>query len=283
MNGILIVNKPEGKTSFDMIRDVRIKYQTKKVGHIGTLDPLAQGVLPILIGEATKLSDILMEHDKEYIAELYLGKSTSTGDREGDVIKEDKDLKQYDIEKIKNALNTFLGKTYQIPPMYSAIKVNGKKLYELARKGVEVEREKRKINISEIELLDYKDNIIKYRVVCSKGTYIRVLCEDIAKALGTCGYMKSLLRTRVGKFTIDKENLVIDLENIDEVLDVKNVKIRDIKHYENGLRVDIINNNNDKEKDTLEDSIKIAKVYFENKFIGLGKIEQNKVKRFIFV
>ena len=283
MNGILIVNKPEGKTSFDMIRDVRIKYQTKKVGHIGTLDPLAQGVLPILIGEATKLSDILMEHDKEYVAELYLGKSTSTGDREGKVISEDNDLKHYNEDEIKNALNTFLGKTYQIPPMYSAIKVNGKKLYELARKGVEVEREKREINISEIELLDYKDNIIKYRVVCSKGTYIRVLCEDIAKALGTCGYMKSLLRTRVGKFTIDKENLVIDLENIDEVLDVKNVEIRDIKHYENGLRVDIINNNNDKEKDTLEDSIKIAKVYFENKFIGLGKIEQNKVKRFIFV
>lgn len=283
MNGILIVNKPEGKTSFDMIRDVRIKYQTKKVGHIGTLDPLAQGVLPILIGEATKLSDILMEHDKEYVAELYLGKSTSTGDREGKVISEDNDLKHYNEDKIKNVLNMFLGKTYQIPPMYSAIKVNGKKLYELARKGVEVEREKREINISEIELLDYKDNIIKYRVVCSKGTYIRVLCEDIAKALGTCGYMKSLLRTRVGKFTIDKENLVIDLENIDEVLDVKNVEIRDIKHYENGLRVDIINNNNDKEKDTLEDSIKIAKVYFENKFIGLGKIEQNKVKRFIFV
>ena len=283
MDGILIVNKPEGKTSFDMIRDVRIKYQTKKVGHIGTLDPLAQGVLPILIGEATKLSDILMEHDKEYVAELYLGKSTSTGDREGKVISEDNDLKHYNEDEIKNVLNMFLGKTYQIPPMYSAIKVNGKKLYELARKGVEVEREKREINISEIELLDYKDNIIKYRVVCSKGTYIRVLCEDIAKALGTCGYMKSLLRTRVGKFTIDKENLVIDLENIDEVLDVKNVEIRDIKHYENGLRVDIINNNNDKEKDTLEDSIKIAKVYFENKFIGLGKIEQNKVKRFIFV
>ena len=282
MNGILIKNKPEGKTSFDVIRDVRIKYQTKKVGHIGTLDPLAQGVLPILIGDATKLSEILMEHDKEYVAILSLGKKTSTGDREGEVIEEDYDIEKREIskEEISSALNKFLGETDQVPPMYSALKVNGKKLYELARKGLEVERKPRKINITEIELLEYdKENLeIKYRVVCSKGTYIRVLCEDIANALGTCGFMKSLVRTRVGNFKLEDEDLFLDIEDIDKVLDVNKVTIKDIKHYENGLAVDI-----EKDANTnIDINTELAKVYFENKFIGLGKIKDNKVKRFIY-
>ena len=276
MNGILIVNKPEGKTSFDCVRDVRIKYQTKKVGHIGTLDPLAQGILPILVGEATKLSDYLMEHDKEYIAVLKLGEKKSTGDREGDIVVE-KDVPKLEENEVKDVLNSFLGTTDQIPPMYSAIKIDGKKLYEIARSGKEVERKPRKITITEIEVLDIDNSNgrIKFRVVCSKGTYIRVLCEDIAEKLGTCGYMEYLQRTRVGNFSLKDQEKFIELENI---LDVPKVKIEDIKHYENGLSVTY--------KDKITNS-EIVKVYNrDNKFIGLGKIEdnkQNRVKRFIMI
>ena len=153
MDGILIVDKPLGKTSFDCVRDVRKQYNTKKVGHIGTLDPMATGVLAILIGQATKLSDYLMEHDKEYIATLKLGKSTNTGDSEGEIIEE-KEVNKNVLDEIiiTEALNSFLGETYQIPPMYSALKVNGKKLYEVARSGQEIERKARKIVITSIEL-----------------------------------------------------------------------------------------------------------------------------------
>lgn len=186
MDGILIVDKPVSKTSFDVVWNVRKEYNTKKVGHIGTLDPMASGVLPVLIGNATRLSDILVEHDKEYIAHLTLGKATDTGDSEGKVIQVDNRFFNEEKEKIEEVLKSFLGDSMQIPPMYSAIKINGRKLYEIARSGKTVEREPRKINISEIELLEFKNpNEIKFRVVCSKGTYIRVLCEDIAQKLGT--------------------------------------------------------------------------------------------------
>lgn len=186
MDGILIVDKPVSKTSFDVVWNVRKEYNTKKVGHIGTLDPMASGVLPVLIGNATRLSDILVEHDKEYIAHLTLGKATDTGDSEGKVIQVDNRFFNEEKEKIEEVLKSFLGDSMQIPPMYSAIKINGRKLYEIARSGKTVEREPRKISISEIELLEFKNpNEIKFRVVCSKGTYIRVLCEDIAQKLGT--------------------------------------------------------------------------------------------------
>ena len=189
MNGLEIVDKPIKKTSFDIVREIRKKYNIKQVGHIGTLDPMATGVLVILVGGATKLSDYLMEHDKEYIATVYLGEKKDTGDSEGDTIERKDVPKDISVEKIKEVLQSFLGKSKQIPPMYSAIKVDGKKLYNLARKGIEVERKERDIEITEIELLEVvdKDNIneIKFRVVCSKGTYIRVLCEEIAEKLGT--------------------------------------------------------------------------------------------------
>ena len=189
MNGLEIVDKPIKKTSFDIVREIRKKYNIKQVGHIGTLDPMATGVLVILVGGATKLSDYLMEHDKEYIATVYLGEKKDTGDSEGDTIERKDVTKDISVEKIKEVLQSFLGKSKQIPPMYSAIKVDGKKLYNLARKGIEVERKERDIEITEIELLEVvdKDNIneIKFRVVCSKGTYIRVLCEEIAEKLGT--------------------------------------------------------------------------------------------------
>ena len=187
MDGVIIVDKKEGMTSFDVVREVRKEYGEKKVGHIGTLDPLASGVLPVLLGKATKLSNFLMEHDKDYIAKLTLGLKTDTGDREGNVILK-KDIDESKVTKVNiiNVLNSFLGTSFQVPPMYSAIKVNGKKLYELAREGKEVEREKRKIFVSNIDLIQVDGNEITFKVTCSKGTYIRTLCEDIAENLGTC-------------------------------------------------------------------------------------------------
>ena len=274
MNGVLIVNKPKGKTSFDMIRDVRKEYGTKKVGHIGTLDPLAEGVLPVLIGECTKLSDYLMNHDKEYIAELKLEKRTSTGDSEGEIIEE-KEVKKLNEEKIISVLNSFLGKTEQLPPMYSAIKINGKKLYDYARNGEEEKVKElikpREIEITEIVLLEFKkeENIIKYRVVCSKGTYIRVLCEDIAIKLGTCGYMKSLLRTRVGKFKIEDQEKVIDIEDIlENRIDIKN---SDLSKLLNGVKLEVKESNG------------LYNIYCENKYIGIGEVSNNKLKRKIII
>ena len=274
MNGVLIVNKPKGKTSFDMIRDVRKEYGTKKVGHIGTLDPLAEGVLPVLIGECTKLSDYLMNHDKEYIAELKLGKRTSTGDSEGEIIEE-KEIKELDEEEIINVLNSFLGKTKQLPPMYSAIKINGKKLYDYARQGKQEEVEglveTRDIEITEIDLLDFnkEDNVIKYRVVCSQGTYIRVLCEDIAKKLGTVGYMKSILRTRVGKFKLEDENKVIDIESI--LSDRIEIDEKDLGKLLNGVKISVDKNND------------LYNIYCNNKYIGIGIVQNKTLKRKIII
>lgn len=179
----------------------------KRCGHIGTLDPLASGVLPVLIGKATKLSDMLMNHDKEYICTLKLGIKTETLDLEGEIIqKEEENNKIKNIiqskEKIVKVLNLFKGEIEQTPPIYSAIKINGRKAYEIARSGETVDIPKRKVTIFSIELLEInKENFeIKFKVNCSKGTYIRSLCDDIAKKLGTIGTMTSLIRTRVRKF-----------------------------------------------------------------------------------
>lgn len=278
MDGLLIVDKKEGITSFDVIRNVRKEYNTKKVGHIGTLDPLASGVLPVLIGKATKLSDYLMMHDKEYIAKITLGKKTSTGDREGNIIEE-KEIEKNKMSKenIEKVLNSFLGESYQIPPMYSAIKVNGKKLYELARENKEIERTPRKINIVKIELLkieNVNENVnlslqlannnkqeidingketnsneqnaanlswqsieITYKVQCSKGTYIRTLSEDIAEKLGTVGYMSYLRRTRVGDFKLEDAGKLIDMENIINNIPKYEVEEKDLSKLINGVKI----------------------------------------------
>lgn len=218
MDGIFIIDKKEGMTSFNVVRDIRKEYNIKKVGHAGTLDPMATGVLLILVGKATKLSDILMNHDKEYVAVLKFGIKTDSADREGTIIEEDKNFKlnKYSKEEIKEIFKSFIGKQEQVPPMYSALKVNGKKLYELARKGETIERKAREIEITEIEVvdIDFENNKIKYRVVCSKGTYIRTLCEDIAKKFNTIGIMDDLRRTRVGEYKIQDAGKFIELDQI---------------------------------------------------------------------
>lgn len=211
MNGILVVNKPSGYTSHDVVNVLRRFLHTKKVGHCGTLDPDATGVLVVCVNKATKLVPFLTSNTKEYIATLSLGKATDTYDASGTVL-ETKEYETIDNDIIKEKIASFVGKQIQKPPIYSSIKVNGKKLYEYARNGEEVEIPIREVEIMDIEVLTIENNEITFRSLCSKGTYIRSLCVDIAKALGYPGHMSSLIRTRSGIFTIDSSYSLEDIE-----------------------------------------------------------------------
>ena len=215
MDGILVVKKEKNYTSHDIVAIVK-KITKTKVGHTGTLDPMATGVLPLLLGEGTKLSKYLIQHDKIYIATIKLGQKTDTQDAEGKVIEE-KNVKSdlLNEENVKTILNNLKGRQVQTPPIYSAIKVNGKKLYEYARKKQEVEIPKREIEIYEMELIGINESekTITFKVHCSKGTYIRSLCETISEKLETVGYMKELDRIKVGSFF---ENEAVTLEEIKE-------------------------------------------------------------------
>ena len=218
MDGIFNVLKPPGMTSHDVIGFLRRALNTKKIGHGGTLDPDAAGVLPVFAGTATRLLSYAMEGRKQYIAEFTLGEQRDTGDDSGTLVKT-MPVPELSEAKLKEVLQSFLGKQIQLPPMYSAVKINGQKLYQLARKGVEVERKTRPIEIYKLELLDAKlptESIsAKYSftvaVECSKGTYIRVLGEDIATALGTCGTMSFLLRTQVGSYLLNEAHTLQEI------------------------------------------------------------------------
>lgn len=278
MDGIIVINKEKGCTSHDIVYKVKKMFNTK-VGHTGTLDPNATGVLPILLGKGTKISKYLIEHDKEYEVVLQLGVKTTTADEEGEIIEEKEVLKesleQLEIERI---LKSFIGKIEQMPPKYSAIKVNGRKLYEYARKGQEVEIKPREVEIYNIEItnIQKEKKQIEFKVSCSKGTYIRTLCEDIAEKMRTVGYMKELKRTKVGDFNIEQ---AITLGQLQEKENIKIITIEEMFK--------------DKEEIILEDSkitlllngVKmnmekpngIYRIYNkQNKFIGLG-IVQNKI------
>ena len=211
MNGILLVNKPIDFTSRDVVNKLTKILKTKKVGHTGTLDPIATGVLVVCVGNTTKLCELLTSEHKEYIATIKLGIKTDTLDTTGTIIEE----KEYNVteEQIIEVLNSFLGDSIQTTPIYSAVKVNGKKLYEYAREGIEVELPKRNINISNIELLSYKDDEIKFKTTVSKGTYIRALIDDICTKLNTVGTMSSLIRTKQGQFTLEQTFTLEDIEN----------------------------------------------------------------------
>ena len=198
---ILNINKPVGWTSFDVVKKIRFITKEKKVGHGGTLDPFAEGVLVIATGKDTKQLTEITGTDKSYIATIKLGEITNTLDTEG-IIMEKKEIPSLNDDKIIKVLNTFLGETWQIPPMFSAKKIGGKRLYELARKNIEVKRESVLVDIKQIALLDYSTEKISFSVTSSKGTYIRVLGKDIAEKLGTVGYLQSLKRIKVGSFTI---------------------------------------------------------------------------------
>ena len=221
MDGFLFIDKPKGMTSQSVCNRIRKSFNIKKVGHIGTLDPFATGLLIVSLNKATKCEMFLSGDDKEYIATLKLGSKTSTGDIEGEVI-ESKEVKQCSIEEIKEALNSFLGESYQLPPMTSAIKINGQKLYELAHKGKEIDRPKRLIKVHEISLISYQDDIIVFKAKVSKGTYLRTLGEDIALKLGTVGHLIELRRSKVGPYKIEDSKPLdeISLDDIKSTFDV---------------------------------------------------------------
>ena len=212
MNGVLVINKKAGCTSRDVINCLNKKLGTKKIGHTGTLDPIATGVLVVCVGKYTKLVDKITAYDKEYVATIQLGVKTDTLDTTGEVL-ETSDILDVDNQVLINTLHSFLGVSMQEVPMYAAVKINGKKLYEYARNKEEILLPKREITISEIELLENKHGEIKFRVVVSKGTYIRSLIRDVCERLGVLGTMSSLTRTRQGGFTIENAAALQDVDN----------------------------------------------------------------------
>lgn len=291
MDGIIVINKPKGMTSHDVVSKVKKMLNVKKVGHTGTLDPNATGVLPLLLDNGTKLSKYLIEHDKEYEVCLKLGIKTDTLDSEGKVIK--KELVNDVLLSSSNVtlvFNSFLGKQKQVPPMYSAIKVNGKKLYDLARKGEKIELEPREITIYDIKvnLIDMKNNEVFFTVKCSKGTYIRSLCNDIAVKLQTCGYMKELNRKKVGLFDIKEAITLEELEKNKENVDYLNEKIIGIEDFfkENG-KISLSN----KKLELFLNGVKLNSenpdglynIYNKDKYIGIGSIKNNLLKREIII
>ena len=280
MDGLVIINKPKNVTSHDMVQKAK-KIFNQKVGHTGTLDPMAQGVLPLLIGKGTLISKYLINHDKIYEVELQLGVKTDTLDEEGKIIEE-KEVPEEILEKenVQKILKTFLGKQKQVPPIYSAIKVKGKKLYEYARKGEKVEIEPRIIEIYEIELTSIKKEKkqIQFKVYCSKGTYIRSLCNDIAKKLNTIGYMSNLKRIQVGNFNIkdaitieelekNKQKNIITIEELFKNKKIINLNDRKLQLFLNGVKL-THNLKND-----------IYRIYNNQNFIGIGIIKDNLLKR----
>lgn len=291
MNGILIINKEKGCTSHDIVYKVK-KIFNEKVGHTGTLDPLAEGVLPILIGKGTLCSKYLINHDKKYVVNLALGQKTETADLEGKIIEEknipDKSLTQSKIEKV---LKSFIGKQQQMPPIYSAIKVNGKKLYEYARKGQNVEIKPREIEIYDIKLMniDAQKKQIQFEVFCGKGTYIRSLCEDIAEKLETVGYMENLKRIQVGDFKIEESSKIQELEENKEdtkYLESKIISVEEIFKNKEKIKLD------DRKMQLFLNGVKITqnqendiyRIYNKNeKFIGIGIIQDKLLKRDIIL
>jgi tRNA pseudouridine55 synthase len=209
--GVLLVDKPTGLTSHDVVARIRRIFKMKRVGHAGTLDPLATGLLIILIGKATKLSQFLMSLDKVYEGTIKLGESTTTQDAEGEILSSRPvpELTQQDVEA---KTKTFVGDQYQIPPMYSAIKKDGVPLYKLARKGKTIEREPRFIRISAFDVLSYSDPLIDIRVHCSKGTYVRTLAHDLGESLGCGAHLVALRRTESDRFSIEKAHTIASLE-----------------------------------------------------------------------
>lgn len=288
MNGVIIVDKPKEYTSHDVVAKVKKILQVQKIGHTGTLDPNATGVLPLLINDATKISKYLVEHDKTYEVILQLGIKTDTLDGEGKILEEQIiDWSNHSEGEIEEVLKSFLGTQKQVPPMYSSIKVKGKKLYEYARKGEKVEVPAREITIYNINLnkINVLEKQIDFTVSCSKGTYIRSLCEEIAKQLHTIGYMKELRRTKVGTFSIDKSVPLQELEqHREDNLWIQN-RILTVEQVLSGYPVIKLNTKSIKnclngEKIAVNKSNGIYHIKDEmGKYIGTGIVENKKLKR----
>lgn len=284
MNGIIVINKSKGCTSHDIVKRAK-RILNEKVGHTGTLDPNATGVLPLLVGKGTQISKYIINHDKTYEAILQLGTKTDTADGEGNILEtgevSEESLQQINIDKVFKSL---IGKQNQVPPMYSAIKVNGKKLYEYARRGEHVEIQPRTIEIYNIELIrtDLQNKTIEFRVYCSKGTYIRTLCENIAERLHTIGYMKELNRIKVGEFKIEDSIRIEELEK-----NIHNNFITIEEYFAKSKSIELDNKrlqlflNGVQLTWKLEDGV--YKVYTDSQFIGIGTIKNSLLKRDIIL
>lgn len=290
MDGIIIVNKKKGVTSNYVVNQVKHIFNCK-VGHTGTLDPNATGALPLLLGDGTKFSKYLINHDKEYCATLQLGTKMSTADVEGNVIEQRAvDDSVFVEDYINGVLDSFIGVQTQTPPVYSAIKVNGKKLYEYARKGINVDVPKRNIEIYKIKLieLDSEKKRVKFNVECSKGTYIRSLCEDIAERMNTVGYMLDLNRLKVGDFSIENSVDIATLEehkNDKNWIDEHTITLEDVMLKYNRIDVSmlVLEQFLNGVKIETNEPDGVYKIYCDNKFIGSGIVENARLKRDIIL
>ncbi|MBO6232866.1 MAG: tRNA pseudouridine(55) synthase TruB [Clostridia bacterium] len=293
MNGIILINKPKGCTSHDVVYKVK-KIFNEKVGHTGTLDPMATGVLPLLVGKGTQCSKYLINHDKKYKVLLELGKKTTTADSEGDVIEEKEVIFNLDDTNAINAvLKLCIGRQMQTPPIYSAIKVNGKKLYEYARSGQEVEIKPREITIYDLKLLNVipEKKQIDFEVTCSKGTYIRSLCETIAERLYTIGYMKELQRIQVGDFKLEDTITIEELQKYYEENELRKLEGKSFisieKIFNNKWQMSL----NDRDLRLFLNGVKLTqkypdgiyRIYNKENFIGIGVIKNNLLKRDIII
>ncbi|MDD9957341.1 MAG: tRNA pseudouridine(55) synthase TruB [Gammaproteobacteria bacterium] len=283
INGIVILDKAAGLSSNAALQEVKRLFEANKGGHTGSLDPLATGVLPLCLGEATKVSQFLLDSDKRYRTKIKLGERTDSGDSAGEIIASctDFSVSQPDLEK---ALNAFKGEIEQLPPMYSALKVDGVPLYKMARKGLEVEREKRKVTIDEISLLEFADNIVELDIACSKGTYIRTIADDLGQALGCGAHIIELRRTQAGVFsekdciefeTLKKLREESGLEAIDSMLIPMDQAISELpevilpsitaSHVKKGQAVIVRHLPGEG----------LVRLYEEEQFIGIGSIDDD--------
>ena len=284
ISGILNVNKEVGISSNKCVGLVKKALNTKKVGHTGTLDLEADGVLPIVIGKATRVSDFLMDEEKEYITEAIFGSRTDTLDWSGQVVEESN--KTFTKDKLISEMKNFTGQIIQIPPMYSAIKINGTKMYDLARKGIEVERKTRNVTIYGLKLIDFDFPKATFKITCSKGTYIRTLIDDLGEALGSFAYVNKLTRSKVGDFVIeeainsadllemDKEEILSRIKPVDYALkDYKEIRLDKsyFKQATNGMTMKV--------DDLYSDDL--LRVYIEDQFIGLAKNFKNEDRYFL--
>lgn len=290
LSGIINIYKERGFTSHDVVAKARGILRMKRIGHTGTLDPEAEGVLPICVGTATKASEILLNEDKRYVATVTLGVTTTTEDATGEILEE----KPVNVtkEQIQAAVESFKGSYMQTPPMYSALKVKGKKLYELAREGIVVERKSRPVTIHECRVTEYlSPSEFVIDVKCSKGTYVRTLCKDIGEILGTGAHMKSLLRTEVGVFNVDNSMTLSQLSQLKEEDNIKACLIPTDElfldlpalHVKASGNKFLYNGNQLKENLIIEEvdisHHQTVRIYdFENVFIGIYKIKQIESK-----
>ena len=291
MNGIICINKPMDFTSFDVVAKIRSIVRIKRIGHAGTLDPMATGVLPIFIGNATKVCDILPNNDKGYRAGFKLGLSTNTQDITGEILYRH-DASAISEDVISNAIRSFCGEIMQIPPMFSAVKIDGKRLYKLARQGIEVERPPRKATISEIKLLSYNQEDLcgELEIQCSQGTYVRTIIHDLGEMLGVGGVMTSLVRTKSGIFTLLDSFTIEQVHKYhdDGTLDSKLMAIKDVlfeysdihlnekqsKMFYNGVRLDSTRISG------CDSSSGIYRIFDSSgKFMAVGEIDDRKTLR----